>query len=635
MTLRLLILIALMIGGWSRPAEASPPSAMQFTRAELAQPTQGGYGQPPTQLAPDTVPTRWRSVTLPHVSPPGARAGHDANYVVSNWYRVYTRQQPSSQSTYLYIPRWQSTGKVAIYADGKLVYAPRSGPNWNSFNIPVWVKLAAAGDTPPREILVNINSREANGSRLSTLWVGDEAALLPGYQMRKFIQVDAPKFCATFLLMIGAVTALIWFRKRNEPTYLLIFAVAVMEYIHSYEYFVDDAPTPIPDVILQWMAINSKAWYLTFSFLMINHFLHVDFKKSKRIMLVFSVIYSIITFGLMLRNLPSGQMLPNIWLPPVMQVIIISIFGWIAWRRRPSWEGFLLCLFISILVPAGLHDLAKSKFLINGEGVFLLPLVAVLQVGMFLYLIISRHLRSLTEAEQAQSNLAIRLGEREAELAIINQRLRESDRRETLESERQRLMRDMHDGIGSTLMGALVAVEHGKLDDAEVVQLLRSCIDDLKLVIDSLEPGDNDLLLLLATVRYRLEPRFEQAGIALSWDVSTTKNLPPLPPEAALHVLRMVQEIFTNIIKHAKADQVRVAITSGEGHVQVMIEDNGTGFTVADQEDAKPSAVKSRGLANLNARAAAVGGSISWTSEPGVTRFQLKLPTPHSTSLTK
>ena len=71
------------------------------------------------------------------------------------------------------------------------------------------------------------------------------------------------------------------------------------------------------------------------------------------------------------------------------------------------------------------------------------------------------------------------------------------EREQTLMHERQRLMRDMHDGVGSSLMSALRLVEHGEAALVDVPQVLRECIDDLKISIDSLEPVDADLLALL------------------------------------------------------------------------------------------------------------------------------------------
>ena len=56
-------------------------------------------------------------------------------------------------------------------------------------------------------------------------------------------------------------------------------------------------------------------------------------------------------------------------------------------------------------------------------------------------------------------------------------------------------------------------------------RVLKGCIDDLKLAIDSLEPVDDNLLVLLATLRFRLGPRLESTGIKLLWQVENIFKL--------------------------------------------------------------------------------------------------------------
>jgi signal transduction histidine kinase len=155
--------------------------------------------------------------------------------------------------------------------------------------------------------------------------------------------------------------------------------------------------------------------------------------------------------------------------------------------------------------------------------------------------------------EESNANLAYRLQERENELKKSHQYLREIEHRQTLSNERQRLMQDMHDGMGSSLVIALLEAEKGHLDASSLTDILKNCIEDLKLTIDSLEPVEADLLLLLATLRFRLTPRLESAGIRLRWDIQNVPALDWLDPRNALHILRILQETFSNIIKHANA----------------------------------------------------------------------------------
>jgi signal transduction histidine kinase len=180
-------------------------------------------------------------------------------------------------------------------------------------------------------------------------------------------------------------------------------------------------------------------------------------------------------------------------------------------------------------------------------------------------------------------------------------------------------MRDMHDGVGSALMSSLVAVQRGQMPAADVAQVLSECVDALKLTIDSLEPSGDDLLVLLATLRYRLEPRLQAAGLTLEWHVSEIPKLAWMNPTSALQILRILQEVLTNVLKHANARTLRVATQATGTQVTVSVADDGVGF---DMKHPRPG----RGLNNLRRRAEEIGGQIEISSRAGETVVKLLLP---------
>ena len=200
-----------------------------------------------------------------------------------------------------------------------------------------------------------------------------------------------------------------------------------------------------------------------------------------------------------------------------------------------------------------------------------------------------------------------------------------TEQQRTIFQERQRIMRDMHDGIGTALMSSLTMAEQGRLTEEHAVTVLREGLDELKLVIDSLEPVENDIVTLLANLRYRFGQRIESAGIHIAWEMADLPRLPWLDPSRALQVLRIVQESVTNVLKHAKASEIRIsARPANRGGkltgLVIRITDNGVGF------DPK-HASHGRGLNNLQHRAAELGGELRIWSEPDRgTSVSLRLP---------
>jgi signal transduction histidine kinase len=212
-----------------------------------------------------------------------------------------------------------------------------------------------------------------------------------------------------------------------------------------------------------------------------------------------------------------------------------------AWRAR-SRDGVVLAGWSILGMGMGVYDWLLQNNHVSVEGSFLGSYANVGAFFIFVYIMFQRYTRAIEEARQVNAGLEQRLQAREAELNRSHALLREVEHRQMLSQERQRLMQDMHDGLGSSLVSALRVVEDGRLKDVQVAEVLKSCIDDLKLAIDSMEPVEADLLLLLATLRFRLGSRLESTGIVLRWEISDVPALDWLDPRNALHILRILQD---------------------------------------------------------------------------------------------
>jgi signal transduction histidine kinase len=98
-----------------------------------------------------------------------------------------------------------------------------------------------------------------------------------------------------------------------------------------------------------------------------------------------------------------------------------------------------------------------------------------------------------------------------------------------------------------------------------------------------------------------------------------------LDPRNSRHILRILQEAFSNILKHTRANEIRVPTGARDDRVWVSITDNGPGF---DLEEARPEARPrgGRSLTNQQRRAAELGGEVSLESPASGTRLLLLLP---------
>ena len=238
---------------------------------------------------------------------------------------------------------------------------------------------------------------------------------------------------------------------------------------------------------------------------------------------------------------------------------------------------------------------------------------------VFGWLLIDRFARALNEAEESNRQLEQRVADKHAELERNYQRLRTLEQEQAIGAERQRIMSDMHDGIGGQLITTLSLVERGDASPAAVAEALRECIDDLRLTIDSLEPIESDLLPVLGNFRYRLDGRLRQQGIELDWQVHDLPQVASLTPRNVLNILRILQEAFTNVLKHAHASVISVQTgTEDDGKaIFIRVRDNGAGFAGEHH---------GRGLSIMRQRAKVLGGRLDIHPSTSGTTLNLVLP---------
>lgn len=187
--------------------------------------------------------------------------------------------------------------------------------------------------------------------------------------------------------------------------------------------------------------------------------------------------------------------------------------------------------------------------------------------------------------------------------------------------ERERIVRDMHDGVGSQLLGMLLLARAGRLPPERLVPELENSVEDLRLIVDSLDPGGRNLETALGELRARVRARCEAAGITLGWSCRFD-DATSLSPAASLHLLRAAQEMLSNAIRHSGGHRVDFELIAAAGQLALSVRDDGKGF-----DPAHPPRV-GRGLNNLRARAQQLGGQLQVSAATPGTRLRLEVPLP-------
>ncbi|WMT88168.1 cache domain-containing protein [Pelagibacterium sp. 26DY04] len=217
------------------------------------------------------------------------------------------------------------------------------------------------------------------------------------------------------------------------------------------------------------------------------------------------------------------------------------------------------------------------------------------------------------------------------ERRMADHKLKELTQRviDTQEEERTRIARELHDGISQILIGVRYAidlarrkVESGAEGAPEAIgkgaDALNGAIKEVRRLSHDLRPGALDDLGLSAALEALIHNFAERTGIKVSLEAVAFKNM--LLPEARTALYRVAQEALNNIDRHAAATEVTIALSSPHGRVQMVITDNGKGFS--SDNDRKGGL----GLRNMQERMAHFGGSMLVETSPSGTTLRALLP---------
>jgi signal transduction histidine kinase len=203
------------------------------------------------------------------------------------------------------------------------------------------------------------------------------------------------------------------------------------------------------------------------------------------------------------------------------------------------------------------------------------------------------------------------------------------------DAERGRWARELHDQTLQSLGGlrVLLASALRRQDAAGTDKAMRQAVEDIELEIDNLRSIITDLrpsllddIGLLPALESLVERRREGGlEIVTEFGLAVDADGAPLPPELETTIYRLVQEALTNVIKHAQARNVSVAIEAADGSMIVEVRDDGQGFNTAATSDGF-------GLTGLQERVFLAGGTLALESGERGTLVRARLPARHATS---
>jgi signal transduction histidine kinase len=456
------------------------------------------------------------------------------------------------------------------------------------------------------EIIIRAVSQDDVG--IGRVVLGPQVSVERYYRSQFVWRITAPMAANATMLILGGLAFLLWLGRRQEVELLFLFGSAVLWYVRNYQYFAED--TPFFYDVFNALTIYSTYFATVAIFAFYSSFLRLP-RRGVMIaaLFAFGVPLSLIHYSFTLSNM-------ILYVPTNLVALSLGVIGVLDLRRDRSIEHIILAGVMLVMPYTAVYDLLVSS---KGQGwdgndAYLSVFSGFAYCTAFLISFGKRALGAFKGLGDANITLEARIAETRAELAASEAARAELVVGKAVAGERERLMQEMHDGIGSNLITAL-AVARQQKQPASTIKTLSRALGDLKITVDSLEPIQGDLVALIGNLRHRMTRDLRDAGITTKWEVGECKPLPWLDATNSLHILRIFQEAIGNVISHAGASEMRIGCheeeRGGVSGLTAFVADNGVGF--APEVEAQ----QGKGLANMKSRAESLHGQFDCLSGAG------------------
>lgn len=214
------------------------------------------------------------------------------------------------------------------------------------------------------------------------------------------------------------------------------------------------------------------------------------------------------------------------------------------------------------------------------------------------------------------------------ELSARPQQIGAETKEEILEQERHRLARELHDSVSQQLFAAMMMLSAINEKSGELPLNLQKQLKTVESIVNESQSEMRALLLHLRPVK--LEGKSLKKGIQqlllelqskiqikLKWEIMEVSTLPGIED----HLFRIVQELFSNTLRHAKANTLEVYLKQNDQDITLRVVDDGVGF------DGSVEKTGSYGLMNIKERVSGMGGTFKLITFPKKgTSVEIRIP---------
>jgi signal transduction histidine kinase len=534
--------------------------------------------------------------------------------------RLDVKDSPgAAQILGLYIPRLGNQARIYVNDISIAVLGDFNKPHSDWSKVPVWVTFPATLLNPQRDqknvLRIDVSVQTGRWGGLSTIEYGFAERIKPIYEQQYMLRHTVNFVIACAYVLMGLIVLGLWIKQRQRLHLLFVLATVF-------------GALRMASILWVNPALNWQVWLITsacvigFLTLTVNAFcLELIGKLSRRMLIALWIMASITA---VCAGAAQMYKLPWLWTACLALFAVPSFWTLFqmaqTYRQKQTLKALFLLLSIVFVIATGLRDffvLRASDTALDNHAY--LPASMFVFVVLMASLIIEQYNDSYLQAKRLAEHLNEEVSKKEHQIKLAYETMSAQMQQQAVLLERQRMMNDIHDGVGAQLVGLVNQAQQAEPNQTLLREQASAALDELRMAVDALQPSEGDLRLILATIRYRLEPRLGACGIALKWDVHALPIQAHLSSHRVLQIQRIIYQAVTNVIEHAHASEIRICASHRDPFITIDIQDNGQGFSHA------PSERRGLGLDSMRQRAENIAAALTITSGGSGTCISLQL----------
>lgn len=475
---------------------------------------------------------------------------------------------------------------------------------------PLIAKINIDKTKEKRLLLIRITPLNSLGD-LGPIYVGNTKAIFN--LMLNYYKWDVvyPTVIEIISLIFTAVCLILALKNKHLPMLWIVFTTSFLGLVWQAELHIENLPMKF------WLSWQLSSWLLfpafIYYFLRLNFFLaRVQFPFFIKAFLLLQA--SLGTIAIFLDDVVAKQISDGLFLSLLLLLSLVLILLLIKSISKKSWDVF----FIAISVATSSLPIINDALSMTGKIVTLNPTLrdlglpefhlAVNYVGYMLappYLLII-----------CLSVFAIFQKQQTMKLRIAN----------AIELERSTILRDLHDGLGSTLTLGNIQAKTGRLTIEGAKTILNNSLNDLQLIINGSPNGRADLPAMITIIADQVKTIHQQGGgdIEILFDLpAPNEAIPSLTTKSVLSLAHAIREALTNSLKHSDANQFKIKLRYKNDGVYIDLMDNSsTAFDIKEPQNTNGG----NGLKNLHARVRSMNGNLEIKSTPSGIHISISIP---------